>query len=447
MKTKRFGLNKGLLSRGWLIAILLLMLFVTACEGLPIEIQLPWLDTPVPTEETETPVDLQGTPTPASPEPEPTLTAEAGAGKIIIWLPPELTPHEESLAGLLLQEKLNSFARENDVEIEVRVKAQTGSGSLTDALTAANLAAPTILPDLIVLSDADLQLAAKRELVYPHARLQELMLDTDWYPFGQEVSLVNGGVLGIPLLTNPLALVYNEASLLVPSNDWTAIKDNFGYFGFAADDSQANYLLLLYQAVGGRVMDAQGRAILEEAALVEALTALKEGQGALHISNLSVDFQTEDQVWNAFLNRSLDTAVVPIATILNQRAEVANQPKPALTEPDITLGTAMVWVLGNPDPARQELALDLLSELTETEFLSNWSEALGWLPARPSALGAWKNPNLKPALEKIAQGTRLYPPEEIINRLGPALRNATLLILRDGADPIETAKTTIESIK
>jgi ABC-type glycerol-3-phosphate transport system substrate-binding protein len=107
----------------------------------------------------------------------------------------------------------------------------------------------------------------------------------------------------------------------------------------------------------------------------------------------------------------------------------------------------MVWVLGNPDPARQELALDLLSELTETEFLSNWSEALGWLPARPSALGAWKNPNLKPALEKIAQGTRLYPPEEIINRLGPALRNATLLILRDGADPIETAKTTIESIK
>ena len=206
-------------------------------------------------------------------------------------------------------------------------------------------------------------------------------------------------------------------------------------------------MLLLYQAVGGKVMDSQGRAILEEAPLVEALTALKEGQGALHVSNLTVGFQTEEQVWNAFLNRSLDTAVVPVALILNHQGEFANQPKPALTEPDITLGTAMAWALGNSDPARQELALDLLAELTETEFLSSWSEALGLLPARPSALSAWKDPNLKPALDKIAQATKLYPPEEVINRLGPALRNATLLILRDGADPSETAKITIESIK
>lgn len=447
MKTKKFELNKSFLSRGWLIAILLVMFFSTACKSLPIEIELPWLNTPAPTEETELPANLSDTPTPALSDPELALTAVTGTEKLIVWLPPELSPHEESLAGHLLQEKLNSFAQQNKVEIVVRVKAQTGSGSLTDALTAANAAAPTILPDLIVLSATDLQLAAKRDLVYPHPRLQELMNNTDWYPFGQELSMVNGEVLGIPLLTNPLALVYNEASLLMPSNDWTAIKNNFGYFGFAADDSQAKYLLLLYQAVGGKVMDSQGRAILEEAALVEALTALREGQGALHVSNLTVGFQTEDQVWAAFLNRSLDTAVVPVGTVLNQREVVNNQPKPALTEPEITLGTAMAWALGNPDPARQELALDLMAELTETEFLSNWSEALGWLPARPSALGAWKNPKLKPALEKIAQATRLYPPEEIVNRLGPALRNATLLILRDGADPIETAKTTIESIK
>ena len=173
MKTKRFGLKKSGTSRGWLTAVLLVMLLVTACEGLPIEIDLPWLDTPVPTEETEMPAGLSETPTPAASEPEPTLTAETGVGKLIVWLPPELSPHEESLAGYLLQEKLNNFAHENKVEIVVRVKAQTGSGSLTDALTAANLAAPTILPDLIVLSVTDLQLAAKRDLIYPHPRLQE----------------------------------------------------------------------------------------------------------------------------------------------------------------------------------------------------------------------------------------------------------------------------------
>lgn len=444
---RRFRLHKGILSRHWLIAVLLMMLFVTACENLPVEIEFPWINTPAATEETHLPVDLIGTPTPTSLEPEPTLTAEKDTEKLILWLPPELNPHEDSVAGQLLQDKLNTFAQENKIEIEVRVKSQTGSGSLTDALTAANLAAPLILPDLIVLSATDLQMAAKRELIFPNARMQEMMNDTDWYPFGQELSRIDGEIMGIPLLGNPLSLVYNEASLLVPSNNWVDIKSNFGYFGFAADDSQAKYLLLLYQAVGGKVIDSQGRAILEEGPLVEALTALKEGQGALHVSNLTVGFQTEEQVWNAFLNRSLDTAVVPVALILNHQGEFANQPKPALTEPDITLGTAMAWALGNSDPARQELALGLLAELTETEFLSSWSEALGLLPARPSALSAWKDPNLKPALDKIAQATKLYPPEEVINRLGPALRNATLLILRDGADPSETAKITIESLK
>ena len=196
MKTKKFELNKSFLSRGWLIAILLVMFFSTACKSLPIEIELPWLNTPAPTEETELPANLSDTPTPALSDPELALTAVTGTEKLIVWLPPELSPHEESLAGHLLQEKLNSFAQQNKVEIVVRVKAQTGSGSLTDALTAANAAAPTILPDLIVLSATDLQLAAKRDLVYPHPRLQELMNDTDWFPFGQELSMVNGEVLG-----------------------------------------------------------------------------------------------------------------------------------------------------------------------------------------------------------------------------------------------------------
>ena len=200
------------------------------------------------------PVDAIGTPTPISPEPEPTLTAETGVEKLLIWLPPELSPNEESLAGYLLQEKLNDFARENKIEVIVRVKSQTGSGSLTDSLTATNLVANSLLPDLIVLSATDLQLAAKRDLIYPHPRLKEMMNDTDWYPIGQEVSLVNGQVLGIPLLANPLTLVYSEASLLVPSR---RRNKTIWVFGFAADDSQAKYLLMLYISVGGKVMDAQ----------------------------------------------------------------------------------------------------------------------------------------------------------------------------------------------
>ncbi len=103
--------------------------------------------------------------------------------------------------------------------------------------------------------------------------------------------------------------------------------------------------------------------------------------------------------------------------------------------------------MANSNPIRQKLAFNLLEELSEPDFLAEWTEALGWLPARSSALDKWENEGLKPALLKLGEATKLYPPEEIVNRLGPALRNASLLILIDSADPLETTKTTIESIK
>jgi len=34
-----------------------------------------------------------------------------------------------------------------------------------------------------------------------------------------------------------------------------------------------------------------------------------------------------------------------------------------------------------------------------------------------------------------------------MNNIGPILRNATLLILRDNADVVETAKQAVESVK
>ncbi len=51
--------------------------------------------------------------------------------------------------------------------------------------------------------------------------------------------------------------------------------------------------------------------------------------------------------------------------------------------------------------------MKLLAELTETEFSFQLERGSGLAPARPQHLGAWKEPNLKPSLEKIAQAARL----------------------------------------
>ena len=71
---------------------------------------------------------------------------------------------------------------------------------------------------------------------------------------------------------------------------------------------------------------------------------------------------------------------------------------------------------------------------------------LGQLPARPSALTAWTGMEDKPTLDKISQVAILFPREEILNVLGPILRNATLSILRDGGQPEDTAAQAMESV-
>ena len=422
-----------------------MMLLLSACNAIPIEIELPWLNTQIPNLGTPTP-QPEESPTPDPNEPEPTATEVEELDRLILWFPPELSPLEDTAAGEILFEKIDSFSKAHDIEVEIRIKAQTGTGSLLDSLTASSLAAPHTSPDLVVLSADDIRIARDRELIFANEQLLELMATQDWYPFGEELAQMGVEVSALPIMANPLAMVYQQDSLLPPSNDWKDVSTNFGYFGFAADDPQAEYMLMLYQALGGKVMDAQGRAILEEEPLLATLTVLREGKGSLHISNLTAGFQTSDQVWGAYVNRNIDTAVVPLSIVLNHNFEV-NQPSPALTEPEMTLGDSYGWALGNSNPIRQELAIELIKELSDADFLAEWTETLGWLPARSSALEKWENENLKPALLTLGEATKLYPPEEIINRLGPALRNASLLILIESADPLETTRTTIESIK
>ena len=253
--------------------------------------------------------------------------------------------------------------------------------------------------------------------------------------------------MAVPFKGVPMGLVYQSLNQLIPSNEWTETRLNYGYFGFAADDPRGTFLLLLYLSLGGQVQNEQGLTILQEAPLNAALQTLKDGLNTRHFSDLVVNMQQSEQVWNEFSTRRIDTAFLPVDVVLKGRETTPDAPDPAFTSPGMTLTDAWVWALGSQEPQRQELAVALIAHLSETQFLAKWSEALKEIPARPSALGSWEESSLKPALEKMASGAVLYPPDAVMNNIGPILRNATLLILRDNADVVETTKQALESVK
>ncbi len=436
------------------IKILLVVLIVssllglTGCEALPDSWSLPWQQAssatpgqtavPLPTGVTEeaTEVAEEQTPTPAPP-PE----------KLILWLPPELDPNGETAAAAILKDRLDEFAYLNTIEIEVRIKAVSGGGGLLDALRTTHAAAPSISPDVVALSREHLLQAAQDEVVFGNEGLKTVMGDLDWYNFGREAGMVQGETLAVPFKGVPMGLVYNSVSQLVPSNEWADTRLNYGYFGFAADDPRGTFLLMLYLSLGGQVQNEQGMTILQEEPLTAALQTLKDGLNTRHYSDLAVTMQNSEQVWDAFSTGAIDTAFLPVDVVLKGRETTPEAPDPAFTSPSMTLTDAWVWALGSQEPQRQELAVALIAHLSDTQFLAKWSEALKELPPRPSALGSWEETSLKPALEKMASGAILYPPDSVMNNIGPILRNATLLILRDNADVVETAKQAVESVK
>lgn len=431
-----------------LVLIAAALLGLTGCELLPDGWEIPWQQASTVTpEQTELPVSTSVTEEATEVAGEQTPTPAPPPEKLIIWLPPELDPNAETESGAILKARLDAFASQNNIEVEVRVKAVSGGGGLLDALRTTHAAAPASSPDVVALSREHLTRAFQDEVVFWNEGLQTVMSDLDWYNFGRDAGMFQGEIVAVPFKGVPMGLVYQSVSQLIPSDDWVDTKSNYGYFGFAADDPKGTFLLLLYMSLGGQVQNEQGLTILQEAPLTTALQTLKDGLTERHFSDQSVTIQNPEQVWGLFSSRIFDTAFLPVDVVLQGREMTSEAPDPAFTSPDITLTDAWVWALGSQESQRQELAVALIAHLSETQFLAEWSESLKALPPRPSALGSWEEVSLKSALDKMANGAILYPSDAIMNNLGPILQNATLLILRDNADVVETAKQAVESVK
>ena len=66
-----------------------------------------------------------------------------------------------SPAGNLLRARLDDFMQAHpEIVVDVRVKSSSGPGSLLEALTSTNAAAPAAVPGLIALNRSDLEAAA-----------------------------------------------------------------------------------------------------------------------------------------------------------------------------------------------------------------------------------------------------------------------------------------------
>jgi multiple sugar transport system substrate-binding protein len=378
----------------------------------------------------------------------------AGPVRLRLWLPPQFDPAADTNAGKVLQKRLDEFRkRRPGIELEVRTKAVYGPGGLLDSLSAASAAAPQAMPDLVALPRDLLEAAALKGLLRPFNNLTKALDDPDWYDYARQLSSIQDSIYGLPFAGDALALAYRPEIVPELPTDWSVAPENNPTLIFPAADPQALLTLALYQSNDGAVLDDQGRPTINTIALTDVLAYYLQAQAAGMMPELLTQFQSDDQVWDAFQDSRTDVAVTWTSRVLsagtNGGATAGGEaiaPLPTKDGKPFTLATGWVWALSARESRDQQAAIELAEFLTDSAFLADLTEAAGFLPSRPSSLKLWANTPLKPVLGEIAVSAHALPTADILSSLGSPLWQATIDVLSQQADPAAAALTASSSL-
>jgi multiple sugar transport system substrate-binding protein len=392
--------------------------------------------------ETQTP-GLQATAASAA-----TSTAASGPQELTIWVPPQFDPESGDAGAALFKNRLAEFSVRNpNVKIKVRVKAPSGPGGLMESLSAASAAAPDALPSLVALSRDDLENAALKGLVFPLDGLAPFKDDPDWYSFARDLATIQGSTFGLPFGGDALILMYRPEKISTPPADWTKVLSFGQPVAFPADDPQALVTLALYRSAGGGVEDAQHRPVLQPDALAQVLKLYGDGARQGSFPSWLSQYQTDGQAWQAYKDGRVHMVVDWSSDYLAELpADTSAVPLPPLGSSDYTLATGWVWAVADPTPERHALSAHLAQFLVESDFLAAWTAATGQLPPRPTSLAAWSNQSLKAMLSRVVISAQVRPNNDLTASLGPVLRDACQLVIKNQSDPTQAAEAAVERL-
>ncbi len=357
------------------------------------------------------PAPATPTATPTLPAPAPTVTpvpTPSGPQTLRIWLPPRFAPDENTLAGALLLARLQAWqAAHPEIQLDVRLKAEEGTANVLDALQKTAAAAPANLPDLVVLRRSDLEAAAAIGLLHPLEGLTLVMDDPDWFPVAQEIGMIQNTREGLPLALDVLVVVYRSDAFVEPPQTW----EDFSAAGvpvlFPAQDPHAWLPFLMYQSYGG-VLQRDGQPNLDDEPLSAALQFFAEGARVGWLSSRAPEFSSHEAVWQEYLAGRQRAVVVWLSDYLRDKpASSQVMIIPGGQGQPVTLADGWVLSLAGSVPDRQAAAIRLAEYLTEGDFLSEWTQAVGLLPPRPLSAAAWEDDSL-PAETLSALGSAAW---------------------------------------
>lgn len=431
-------------ARSGLFTVLILVLVATSLFGCANDTATPPSVPPTATPEAPTPTP---TPTP-TPEPTPLVTT------LSLWLPEELDPYGGGAGAEVLADQLADFNRTHgNVQVEIVVKKAHGRGGLVDFMRTARDAAPSVLPDLVVLDASDLDTVTRADLVQPLDELLTQSAVDAQFPFASLMGTAEGQTVGTVLGVDLQHVAYRPALFDSAPITWTQVISAEAPFLFPAGgiDGQVNDATLIqYLGAGGQLADADGNSMLEEETLIDVFTFYTECiTNAVIAPAELLAISHVDQAWNQFKAGEGGMTVVR-ATRYWLEADETMAPVPIPTEDGQPISVARGWALGmvTQDPERQQLAKQLVDWLTAPDHSALWTQASGYLPARRDALQLWiVTEEERAVLNDLLETAVLSPRPAVKEAAGSAMQQALESLFRGQATPEEAAVSAAEAVR
>jgi len=407
---------------------------------------------------TLTPLPVLPTDTPTEPGPTPTATATPKPTPVILtlelWVPEDLDPYAGGEGSALLAQQLSEFSDAHpSLQVEVVVKRAHGRGGLIDFMRTARDAAPSVLPDLVLLDASDLATVAGSGLVQPLDDFLAPSAEDDRFPFAATMGKVEGKTVGAILGADMQHLAYRPATFAAPPLTWSDVVSAPTSFLFPAGgyDGRVNDATLVqYLGAGGKLTDAEGNPALDEEILVDVFDFYSRCITNTVIAPTQVLTATHvDQAWEAFKEGNGGMTVVRASRYWLEADEtMAAAPIPTRNGHPLTIARGWALALVCEDPERQASALQLADWLTTPERNASWTQAAGYLPGTRSALRLWKvSEQERTVLRDLLEAAMPPPRTVVIETVGLPMQHALTDLLRGVASPEEAAASAMEALR
>jgi multiple sugar transport system substrate-binding protein len=423
-------------AKGAILAVLM-----AACTAIPTGPSGP---SPTPTSmEVASATPPAGAPTPAEGV-SPTPSQE-----LVIWTLPRFAADPDDEVGRIFWERLRGFEETHPgVQIIQRVKAERGQAGLLNTLEAAHAAAMAALPDLALMSPADLPMAAAGGLILPLDQALEASITEGWYDFGLEATFIEGEHYGVPVASDTTLLAYRSDLYSAPPLTWQGLLNSSQVFLFPGGDERAGFTMAQYLALDGQLQDGEGRTALQSSVLGDVFAFYRSLSSAGILPPSVLQQTTANASWDIYRTGSAGSTVAPLSGYIRERnpETTAAAPLPSKNA-GIALSHTWSWGLAADRPQRRALVGELMQWITNSAFLGEWTYALGMVPPNSASLAAWPENQDLVVVSQLVTVMRAAPSEPIINVVGPPMQSATSDLLLENISPEAAAARSVNAVR